>query len=122
MRKSTPLRWIQEAEAREVLLVALSEQSPSHPPQDRTSRIALWVAWPFRWIFRCPYGAQAPPGAAGFQSEPWTSPSDPRPGEPSGGLFERFVVAAGCAAAPLRSVSRITQRKESPSNRGKILS
>ena len=56
MRKPMPLRWIEEAEAREVLAIARSE-APA-PPFAPVATKAPWGARVRRWVAE-PYGPSA---------------------------------------------------------------
>ncbi len=47
MRKPVPLRWIEEAEARAVIGMALHEAPPALP---RVAGGARWTAWLRRWV------------------------------------------------------------------------
>jgi len=40
-----PLRWIEEAEARQVLALALAEAPPPAPAPAGGEALARWVAW-----------------------------------------------------------------------------
>ena len=54
MRKPMPLRWIEEAEARQVLEIARSHSpAPSFAPAEAK---APWAEWVRRWVIAEPGG------------------------------------------------------------------
>ena len=67
MRKPQPLRWIEEAEARQVITLALSE-APPPPDLPRPARAPIpWMMRLRRWGFTPAAGAEAVPDAVGRQ-------------------------------------------------------
>jgi hypothetical protein len=68
MRKSRPLRWIEEAEARQVITLALSEAPPLPDSPDPARAPIPWMVRLRRWGFTPAAGAmgadEAVPDAA----------------------------------------------------------
>ena len=60
MRKSMPLRWIEEAEARQVLATAQSEAPP--PPFAPVATKAPWTERVRRWVAAAPAASRAAHG------------------------------------------------------------
>ena len=58
MRKPMPLRWIEEAEARQVLEIARA-QSPAPPFAPAAPKVP-WAEWVRRWVVAGPEGVEAP--------------------------------------------------------------